>query len=70
MVFLAVGFFTVYTRKKATRNKVLTWAAAAVFAVVVGTPYAAELLRPPAPAEPIVDDPDSRRLLVRFEGAT
>jgi hypothetical protein len=53
---LTFGFFRVYSRPATGRNRLLMWISAAVFAVVVATPYAVTFVRdgdePETAAEP------------------
>src|SRR5213076_2751072 len=42
---LTFGFFRVYARPSSTKNRVLMWISAAVFAIVVGTPYVVTFVR-------------------------
>ena len=63
---LTFGFFRVYVRPSTPKNRILMWVSAAIFLVVVLTPYVVTWVRdgdePPAPLEP-----GTRRLVVHIE---
>lgn len=63
---LTFGFFRVYGRPSTRKNKILIWIAAAVFTVVVATPYVVTFVRDgdetPGPVEP-----GMKRIVVHIE---
>jgi hypothetical protein len=62
---LTFGFFRIYTVSSTRRNKILIWCSAAVFLVVVGTPYIATYVRE-GRDDPTPDPPATRRLVVQL----
>src|SRR5436305_6315029 len=63
---LTFGFFRVYTQPSTPKNRVLIWISAAVFAVVVATPYVVTFSRDgDEPA--VADEPGTRRIAVHIE---
>jgi hypothetical protein len=64
--FLTFGFFRVYSMPSTKKNRILIWVSAAVFLVVVGTPYAVGYLREDADL-PIRDEPGTRRVVVHID---
>lgn len=63
---LTFGFFRVYARPSTPKNRILMWFSAAVFAVVVGTPYVVTYVRDSS-EPPIVDEPGTRRVVVHID---
>ena len=63
---ITFGFFRVYARPSTPKNRILMWASAAIFLVVVLTPYVVTYVRdadePPTPLEP-----GTRKLVVHIE---
>jgi hypothetical protein len=69
-VLLAWGFWTVYTRKRGVRNQILMYFSAAVFALVVVTPYLAGALPDEAEKQPdLVAGPGTRLIVLAVEDA-
>ena len=63
---LTFGFFRVYARPSTRKNRLLIWVAAAVFTVVVATPYVVTFVRD-ADDGPEVAEPGTRRVVVHIE---
>lgn len=63
---LCFGFFRVYGRPSTRKNRILLWVAAAVFVVVVATPYVVTFVRDGDEA-PTADEPGTRRIVVHIE---
>jgi len=63
---LTFGFFRVYARPSTKKNRVLMWVSAAVFAVVVGTPYAVTMVRD-SREPPLVEEPGTRRMVIHID---
>jgi hypothetical protein len=63
---ITFGFFRVYGRPSTTKNRVLMWVAAAIFLVVVLTPYAVTMVRD-SREEPLVLEPGTRALVVHID---
>jgi len=64
---LTFGFFRVYSTPSTRKNRILMWVSAAVFAVVVGTPYAVTYVRDSAEEDLGVDEPGTRRVTVHID---
>jgi len=63
---LTLGFFRVYSRPTTKKNRVLMWISAAVFVVVVATPYVVTYVRDSREELPAVDEPGTRRIVVHL----
>jgi mercuric ion transport protein len=63
---LTFGFFRVYARPSTTKNRVLMWVSAAVFVVVVATPYVVTYVRDSREDLPTADEPGTRRIVVQL----
>jgi hypothetical protein len=64
---LAFGFIRVYATPSTRKNRILMWVSAAVFVVVVGTPYAVTYLRDSGEEDPAVDEPGTRKVVVHID---
>ena len=64
---LTFGFFRVYARPSSTKNRVLMWISAAVFAIVVGTPYAVTFVRDGGEESMAPDEPGTRKIAVHID---
>ena len=64
---LTFGFFRVYSRPSTTKNRILMWVSAGVFAVVVATPYVVTYVRDSGDDLPAVDEPGTRRIVVHID---
>lgn len=63
---ITFGFFRVYGRPSTRKNRILIWSAAAVFAVVVATPYVVTFVRD-GDEEPAAVEPGMKRVVVYIE---
>ncbi len=63
---LTFGFIRVYTRPATRKNRILIWISAAVFAVVVVTPYGVTFVRDGDEPE-VAEEPGTRRIVVHIE---
>jgi hypothetical protein len=66
VAMLTFGFFRVYVQRSTTQNRVLMWASAAFFVVVVGTPYVVTYVRD-SEDTPIVLEPGTRKIVVHID---
>ena len=64
---LTFGFFRVYSTPSTRKNRILMWVSAAVFVVVVGTPYAVTYVRDSREEELGPDEPGTRKVVVHIE---
>jgi len=62
---LTFGFFRVYARPTTTKNRILMWVSAGVFAVVVATPYVVTYVRD-SREDSTADEPGTRRIVVHL----
>ncbi len=62
---ITFGFIRVYSRPSTRKNRIFIWVAAAVFFVVVATPYVVTYVREGAD-DPTPDPPATRRLVVQL----
>ena len=63
---LTFGFFRVYATPSTRKNRILMWVSAAVFAVVVGTPYVVTYVRDSGEEELTADEPGTRKVVVHI----
>jgi hypothetical protein len=63
---LTFGFFRVYATPSTRKNRILMWVSAAVFAVVVGTPYVVTYVRD-SREEELAADPGERKVVVHID---
>lgn len=63
---LTFGFFRVYATPSTRKNRILMWVSAAVFVVVVGTPYAVTVVRDSGEEELAVE-PGTRKVVVHID---
>lgn len=66
VALLTFGFFRVYAQRSTTKNRLLMWASAAFFLVVVGTPYVVTYLRDSGDP-PGVLEPGTRKIVVHID---
>ena len=64
---LTFGFFRVYSTPATRKNRILMWVSAAVFLVVVGTPYAATWVRDSREEDLTADEPGTRKIVVHID---
>ena len=64
---LTFGFFRVYATPSTKKNRILMWVSAAVFAVVVGTPYAVTYVRDSREEDLGADEPGTKRVTVHID---
>jgi hypothetical protein len=64
---LTFGFFRVYATPSTRKNRILMWVSAAVFAVVVGTPYVVTYVRDSREEELAADLPGERKIVVHID---
>jgi hypothetical protein len=62
---ITFGFIRVYSRPSTRKNRIFIWVAAAVFHVVVATPYIVTYVRE-GMDDPTPDPPATRRLIVQL----
>jgi len=62
---ITFGFIRVYSRPATRKNRIFIWVAAAVFLVVVATPYIVTYVRDGS-EDPTPDPPATRRLVVQL----
>jgi hypothetical protein len=62
---ITFGFIRVYSRPSTRKNRIFIWVAAAVFLVVVATPYIVTYVREGSD-DPTPDPPATRRLVVQL----
>lgn len=67
LVLLAYGFYAVYRRRATAKSRLLIWFSAALFVVVVGTPYAVGWLRGSDDPLAVADEPGTRRVVVHVD---
>jgi len=63
---LTFGFFRVYARPSTRRSRILIWVAAAVFTVVVATPYVVTFVRD-SDEGPTAPEPGTKQIVVHIE---
>ena len=64
---LTFGFFRVYARPSTTKNRVLMWISAAVFLIVVGTPYLVTMIRDSREEDLTAVEPGTRKVVVHID---
>jgi hypothetical protein len=64
---LTFGFFRVYATPSTRKNRILMWISAAVFVVVVGTPYAVTYVRDSHEEDLSADEPGTRKITVHID---
>jgi mercuric ion transport protein len=63
---ITFGLFRVYLRPSTTKNRVLMWVSAAIFLVVVLTPYVVTMVRD-SNEPPLVLEPGTRKMVVHID---
>jgi len=64
---ITFGFFRVYSRPSTAKNRILMWVSAAVFLVVVLTPYVVTYVRDRDDDLPTADEAGTRRIIVHID---
>jgi hypothetical protein len=64
---LTFGFFRVYSTPATRKNRILMWVSAAVFLIVVGTPYAVTYVRDSREEDLTADEPGTRKVVVHVD---
>lgn len=63
---ITFGFFRVHARPSTTKNRILLWVSAAIFLVVVLTPYAVTMVRDRG-EPPVLLEPGTRKMVVHID---
>jgi mercuric ion transport protein len=64
---LTFGFFRVYARPSTPKNRILMWISAAIFVIVVATPYVVTYVRDRDDDLPAADEAGTRRIIVHID---